>query len=266
MKPAARRSAILRLLDEIGEVTVDNLAARFCASRETIRRDLADLDSCGQIRKFHGGARRMDFGDASLHESEFDTRMQERRAEKNAIARKAASLFAEGSTLFIDTGSTTIAFARALCEKRNMTVITNSPQIAQMLSQAQMRHHVYLVGGELAAEGRETLGAMAVAQIAQFKAEHVILTVGAITKTAIMDYDLRETEMARAMIAQAQSITVLADHHKLDRPAVFQVAELARVSRLVTDRQPAAEMKAALAAAGIEIIVATPPPPEEIER
>jgi DeoR family glycerol-3-phosphate regulon repressor len=265
MKPVARRKAILRLLDEIGEITVEDMAARFSASRETIRRDLSDLDAAGQIRKFHGGARRMGVTDASPHESEFDTRMKERRTEKNAIAATAATLFPEGSILFIDTGSTTIAFARALCAKRNMTVITNSPQIAQLLSQAEMRHRVYLLGGEVAAEGRETLGAMAVAQIAQFKAEHVVLTIGAITTTAIMDYDLRETEMARAMISQAQSVTVLADHHKLDRPAVFQVAELRRVSRLVTDRQPGPEMTAALAAAGIEVIVANPVPPEQIE-
>jgi DeoR family glycerol-3-phosphate regulon repressor len=101
---------------------------------------------------------------------------------------------------------------------------------------------------------------MATAQIAQFKAEHVVLTVGAITTTAIMDYDLRETEMARAMIAQAQSITVLADHHKLGRPAVFQVADLAKVARLVINRQPDPEMAAALAAAGVEIVVADPDP------
>ncbi|CDZ58055.1 DeoR/GlpR family DNA-binding transcription regulator [Neorhizobium galegae] len=260
MKPAARREEILRLLDETGEVTVEDLAERFDASRETIRRDLSDLDTGGHIRKFHGGARALKLKDASPHESEFDTRMKERKAEKTAIARKAATLFPEGSVLFIDTGSTTIAFAQALAKRRNMTVITNSPQIARIMAQAEMRHHVYLVGGEIAAEGRETLGAMATAQIAQFKAEHVVLTVGAITATAVMDYDLRETEMARAMIAQAQSITVLADHAKLGRPAVFQVAGLSQVASLITDRMPDPEMAAALAAAGVDIVVADPDP------
>ncbi|RWX76734.1 DeoR/GlpR transcriptional regulator [Neorhizobium lilium] len=260
MKPAARRNEILRLLEETGEVMVEDLAKRFGASRETVRRDLSDLDAGGRIRKFHGGARAMKLNDTSLYENEFDTRMKERRAEKTAIARAAATLFPEGSVLFIDTGSTTIAFAHALAKKRNMTVITNSPQIAHILAQAEMRHHVYLVGGEVAAEGRETLGAMATAQIAQFKAEHVVLTVGTITATAIMDYDLRETEMARAMIAQARSITVLADHTKLGRPAVFQVAELSKVTRLVVDRLPDPEMAAALDAAGVHIVVADPDP------
>lgn len=256
MKPAARRDEILGLLDEIGEVTVDELAVRFGASRETVRRDLSRLDAFGHIRKFHGGARAARPNGVPLRETAFDTRMNERRTEKNAIARRAADLFPENSVMFIDTGSTTIAFAQALSKRRGMTVITNSPQIAGILSQAKTNHHVYLVGGEVAAEGRETLGAMAIAQIAQFKAEHVVLTVGAISATAIMDYDLRETEMARAMIEQAQSITVLADHQKLGRPAVFQVAELAKVARLVTDRQPGPEMSDALSAAGVEVVLA----------
>ena len=256
MRPAARREVILRVLEEIGEVTVEELAERFGASRETVRRDLSDLDIGGHIRKFHGGARALKPKEASLYENEFDARMNERKAEKAAIARQAASLFAEGSVLFIDTGSTTIAFAEALARRRNMTVITNSPQIARVLAKAEMRHRVYLLGGEVAAEGRETLGAMAIAQTAFFKAEHVVLTVGAITTTAIMDYDLRETEMARAMIAQAQSVTVLADHDKLGRPAVFEVAGLTEVTRLVTDSPPTLEMATALAAAGVDVILA----------
>jgi DeoR family glycerol-3-phosphate regulon repressor len=258
MKPAARRHEILRLLEDIGEVTVEDLAERFDASRETVRRDLSELDSGGHIRKFHGGARALRRDTAFLLEGEFDARMKERMTEKTAIARKAASLFAEGSILFIDTGSTTIAFARALAKRRGMTVITNSPQISQILAQSNMRHQVYLAGGEVAAEGREILGAMATGQIARFTAQHAVLTVGAVTADAVMDYDLRETEMACAMIAQAQSITILADHTKIGRPAVFHVADLSKVSRLVTDRLPEPDMVAALCAAGVEIVIAGP--------
>lgn len=256
MKPAARQQEILSLLEESGEVMVEDLALRFGASRETIRRDLSELDAGGHIRKFHGGARALKVGDAFPHEGAFDARMKDRPAEKAAIAQKAASLFPEGATLFIDTGSTTIAFARALAKQRGMTVITNSPQISRILAQADMRHRVYLAGGEVVAEGREILGAIAMSQIAGFSAEHAVLTIGAMTADAIMDYDQREAEMARAMIAQAQSVTVLADHSKIGRPAVFEVAKLSKVARIVTDRLPEPAMVAALSAAGVEIVVA----------
>lgn len=254
MKPEQRRELIVQLVETLGEVQVDALAERYGSSRETIRRDLSALDASGRLRKFHGGARGI-AGPAPT-EGPFEARLATLSAEKEAIGQRAAALFGEGATLFVDTGSTTIAFARALARRRGLTVITNSPQIAATLAQPESRHRLYLLGGEIAAEGRETLGALAIQQLQQFTAEHAVLTIGAMTPGGIMDYDLRETELARAMVARAASVTVLADHSKLDRAAVFEVASLGSIDRLVTDRAPLPEMGAALRSAGVEVIVA----------
>ncbi|MEI4472335.1 DeoR/GlpR family DNA-binding transcription regulator [Frigidibacter sp. MR17.24] len=257
MKPAARRTLILELIAETGEVHVDALATRFDTSRETIRRDLAELDALGQARKFHGGARAAGSGaEPQATEGPFDKRLGEMAAEKDAIGRTAAALFPEGSVLFVDTGSTTIAFARALAERSGLTVITNSPEISFILARSHGHHAIYLLGGEIAAEGRETLGMLAIDQLSRFTAEHAVLTIGAMTRTGIMDYDLRECEMARAMVARASRVTVLADHEKLDRAAVFEVASLSAVHRLVTDREPPEALRRALDAAGVEVVVA----------
>ena len=255
MKPTARRDAIVALVEDAGVVHVDDLAARFNASRETIRRDLAALDQAGKVRKFHGGARRAS-APAALTEGPFDVRMATLSAEKDAIARCAAGLFEEGSVMFVDTGSTAIAFARALAKQRGMTVVTNSPEIARILSHAENGHRLYLLGGEVAAQGRETLGALVVQQVQSFKAAHVVLTIGGMTRTDIMDFDLRETEVARAMVERAGSVTVLADHSKLERAAVFDVAPLTSVDRLVTDRPPSPRMAEALRSAGVDVVVA----------
>ncbi|MDO6584738.1 DeoR/GlpR family DNA-binding transcription regulator [Salipiger sp. 1_MG-2023] len=257
MKPEQRRELIVQLVETLGEVHVDALAERYGSSRETIRRDLSALDARGRLRKFHGGARGIAApGEPGLTEGPLDARLATLRVEKDAIGQRAATLFGEGATLFVDTGSTTIAFARALARRRGLTVISNSSQIAAALAQSDGRHRLYLLGGEIAAEGRETLGALAIQQLQQFTAEHAVLTIGAMTPDGIMDYDLRETELARAMIARAASVTVLADHSKLDRAAVFEVASLGSIDRLVTDRAPSPEMGAALRSAGVEVIVA----------
>ena len=88
MKPAARRETIVQLVDELGEVHVDALSEQFETSRETIRRDLNELDAAGLIRKFHGGARKASNGaDTGLIEGPFDARMAMRTAEKAAIVR-----------------------------------------------------------------------------------------------------------------------------------------------------------------------------------
>ncbi|WP_172327654.1 DeoR/GlpR family DNA-binding transcription regulator [Mangrovicoccus sp. HB161399] len=257
MKPSARRDMILQLVEEQGEVQVVDLAERFDTSRETIRRDLNELDACGQVRKIHGGARRAALvPEGAPVEGSFDARMAAQSAEKAAIGRCAAELFEEGAVLFVDTGSTTIAFARALARRRGLTVITNSTEVAGILARAEAHHRLYLLGGEMAAEGRETLGALAIEQLSRFKAQHAVLTIGGLTGSEIMDYDLRETEMARAMVARAETVTVLADHGKLGRAAVFEVAPLSAIHRLVTDREPPAELAAELRAAGVEIVVA----------
>ncbi len=257
MKPAARREAIVQLVEDCGEVHVDALSEQFETSRETIRRDLNELDSAGRIRKFHGGARKTaSFTDSGLTEGPFDARMVTMTAEKTAIGRCAAELFDEGAVIFVDTGSTTIAFARARARRRGLTVITTSPEIAGLLARPEGHHRLYLLGGEIAAEGRETLGALAIEQLGRFKAEHVVLTIGGMTRGEIMDYDLRETEMARAMVARGAKLTVLADHTKLDRAAMFEVAALSAVDRLVTDRAPEPEMADALAEAGVEVVIA----------
>lgn len=259
MKPVIRREKIVEIVEQNGEVYVDALSEQFQASRETIRRDLNELDATGRVRKFHGGARRPTApAEPNLVEGPFDVRLSTRAREKEAIARCAAELFDDGAVIFVDTGSTTIAFAQALSRRPGLTVITNSPQIAATLAQPEGRHRLYLLGGEIAAQGRETLGALAIQQLKEFKAEHAVLTIGGMTTGEIMDYDLRETEMARAMVERASSVTVLADHSKLGHAAVFKVVPLNGIDRLVTDRAPDPDLAEALHAAGVEVIVADP--------
>jgi hypothetical protein len=110
MRPTARRDRIMELLVEHRRLTVEELAQQLGASPETIRRDLTELAARDVLRKFHGGAALPESGAKGA----FQARMAENLPAKRAIARRAAGLFATGDTIFVDTGSTTIAFAAAL--------------------------------------------------------------------------------------------------------------------------------------------------------
>jgi len=255
-----RRERILELVREHRRVSVDRLSANFGTSPETIRRDLADLARQGLLRKFHGGASLPDpaasAGAGQAEEGSFQLRLTQFTAEKCAIARRAARLFRPGETLFIDAGSTTLAFAEELVSVPKLTVITNAIGIAQAAATRGQGCRAFLLGGEVDPEVRETLGALVLEQIRRFHTAHVVLTVGAITPQGIFDFSVEETEVARAMIGQAASLTVLADSSKFDRTGLFQVAPLARLQRLVTDRAPNGAVAEALAEAGVEVIVA----------
>ncbi len=252
MVPEQRREAILDLGRRGGELRVDDLAGRFGVSRETVRRDLARLDASGLLRRIHGGALSAQTG----AEAPFRTRTGENAEAKQRIARSAARLFEEGDTLMIDAGSTTEALAAELAGAGRFTVITNAAGVARRLHCGGSASRVYLIGGEYRGESGETVGSVALDQIARYRADHAVLTVGAIDPAhGFMDYDVEEAMIARAMIRQAQHVTFIADHSKFGRVAMAHVCDLSAVNRLVTERAPPAPTEEALRAAGIDLII-----------
>ena len=253
MKPDHRRERIVEVVRERARITVEDLADLLGSSRETIRRDLTQLADDGRLRKFHGGATLPE----PHREGPFADRMAESVREKRAIAAVAAGLFPPGSTLFIDVGTTTQMFAEALAGRPDLTVITNGAVIARILGESGTK--VFGIGGEYHPDTGEMLGALAVEQIGRFYATHAVITVGGLSERGAMDFQLDEAQLARAMIAQARIITIIADSSKLQRDALFQVCPLDTIDRLVVDRPPDSELAMALEAAGVEVIIASPP-------
>jgi DeoR/GlpR family transcriptional regulator of sugar metabolism len=253
MKPEERRERIALLVKEASKISVDELAAILETSRETVRRDLTLMSEQGLLRKVHGGAV---FTQTAL-ESPLGDRRAMARAEKIAIGRAAARLFRQGDSLLIDSGSTTAYFAESLKHAGAFTVITNSTVVAQELWSAPNPGEVYLLGGRYFGDGHEVLGPLVVEQIQRLHADHAVLTIGAIDHSGkFMDFNADEAFIARAMIASARTVTVLADSSKLGRHALFQVCEANKVHRLVTDSAPGGAIENSLRAAGVELIIA----------
>lgn len=257
MRVSERRERIHALVRQKQRVTVDALAQELDASHETIRRDLSDLAIRGLVRKFHGGATLPESSAGNeITEGSFQARLTEHVDEKRLVAQAAANLFVPGDTIFIDTGTTTFLFAEELAHVSNLTVITNSVLIAQAITRGTGGSRVFLLGGEFNEEAAETLGPLVIEQIRQFHAVHAVLTVGAVTTQGALDFSMEETEVARAMIEQANQITVLADGSKLNKAGLFQVCPLQSIDRLVIDRPPSAAIDAALRDAAVDIVIA----------
>jgi DeoR family glycerol-3-phosphate regulon repressor len=250
MRPEERRHAILGLAGERNGISVDEIARRFGVSRETARRDLARLDADGLLRRIHGGAK-------TGSEAALSLRMAANAAAKARIARAAAQLFEPGDSLLIDAGSTTAFFASALAEAPGMTLITNSLDVASRAASGATRHRILLLGGDFRAGHSEVAGALAIDQIGRLRADHAVLTVGGVdAQHGIMDFDLEEAMVARAMARQSDRVTVLADASKFGRVALAQVAPLGAVARLVTDAPPPEPLALACRRAGTEVVVA----------
>jgi DeoR family glycerol-3-phosphate regulon repressor len=115
-----------------------------------------------------------------------------------------------------------------------------------------------MIGGAYRPDTEQTLGSATLEQIGRYHADHAVLGCGAIDASGgLMDFDFEEAMVARAMIRQSRSLTIVADHSKFDRVAVAKICDLAEVDRIVTDAPLPAALREVMAANEIEIIVAS---------
>jgi DeoR family transcriptional regulator, glycerol-3-phosphate regulon repressor len=249
-KIGSRHTEILRLLRQNGTMAVADLAAFLSVSEETIRRDAVPLEQRGDITKMHGALSvPQHFGEAP-----FEKRMREQAPGKLAIARAAVELVKDGDSLIIDTGSTTHFFARA---KRNLTVITNSTEIARTLASVR-GNTIYLAGGEMQADDGAAYGPTAVDFISRFKVQHAFLSISALDPVVgAMDATLNEAEYGAMAISRAAHRVILADATKFGTAALVKVCDYKDIHTLVTDQPPSDTFKSVLGNAGTKLVIAT---------
>lgn len=250
-----RHRRIQGLLSHHKQVSADDLAQQLDVSRETIRRDLVELEAAGLLRRVHGGAI---LPEHTGKEAPFIDRMQVRRREKQAIARAAAQLVEPGQTCFVDAGSTTALLAVELAKIPGITVITNSIDVAGTINRDGIEATALLLGGQLHSDVPGTFGELTLSEIARFQVDIALLSpVGIHAERGASDFMLHEAEVARTMIRYADEFALLADHGKIGQVSRANICGCDLIHRLVTDG--AAERKALkdLRRAGIgEIIIA----------
>ena len=251
-KPNPRHFDILRLVRDRGTLTVAELASELMVSEETIRRDVRPLTLSGEVVKMHGAiALPHDVGEAP-----FERRMRENAEAKRAIARHASRLIADGDSLMLDTGTTTSLFARELLRKRNLTVVTNSSDIARTLATVN-GNRVYMAGGELNGDNGAAFGASAVQFVSTFRVRHAFISIGAIDAVAgPADNYLAEAEFARMVLTCGENRFILTDSTKFGKRALIKVCDFSDVDVIVSERPPPSDLAGKLAAENVRFDVA----------
>lgn len=226
-----RHQRILSMLAANRQVSANDLAGILDVSRETVRRDLLDLEEIGKVARVHGGAVLPE----ARTESPFRQRMTTQIRAKSEIAKKALSLIQPGQTIMVDAGSTTAVFARELVKLPSVSVITNSLDIATTL-QADGRE-VILLGGRIAIDVPATVGELTLSEIRRFEVELCFSAPVALhPEKGSYFYDLQEAEVSRAMAMQAVRSVVLADHTKLGATSRVHSWDIEMTGTLVTNR------------------------------
>ncbi len=229
---ARRQAEIVALARELGRINVDDLASRFAVTPQTIRRDLNELCDSRVLTRVHGGA----MISSSVENLAYEARKLVAGDQKRAIGQAAAALVPENSSLFINLGTTTEEVARALAGRHGLLVVTNNINVAIELYRNRSIE-VVIAGGNIRPSDGGIVGHMAVELIGHFSVDLAVIGTSAIDETgALLDYDVREVQVSRAIIENARRVMLVADGSKFARRAPVRIASLADVDVLVTDR------------------------------
>ncbi|MEO1329921.1 MAG: DeoR/GlpR family DNA-binding transcription regulator [Pseudomonadota bacterium] len=250
-----QREIIAIAVAETG-VGVDDLAARFEVTPQTIRRDLNALCDRGLLARTHGGARPIN----SVSNVEYEDRHTAYADEKRRIGMAAASLISPRTSLIINIGTTTEQVARAIYDHHDLVVITNNINVVNILSGSPAKELI-LAGGVVRQTDGGVVGEAAVEFIRQFRADLAVIGASAVEEDgAVLDFDYREVSVARAIIENARRVMLVFDHSKFERRATVRICEIDQIDLIVTDREPSARFRARCERDGVEIVVADETP------
>jgi DeoR family transcriptional regulator, glycerol-3-phosphate regulon repressor len=252
LKISNRQSDILATARSQGRVSVDSMASSFAVTPQTIRRDLSELCHRGLLARVHGGAMPAN----SVSNVGYEDRRHLFATEKTLIGAAAAAQIPENSSLIVNIGTTTEQVARALYNHRDLVLITNNINVINILSGSPAKELI-LAGGVVRQSDGGIVGEATVEFIRHFRVDCAVIGASSLDEDgAVLDYDYREVQVARAIIANARRTILVADHQKFERSAPVRICDLSQIDMFVTDRPPPALFLEACAANEVDVVVA----------
>lgn len=246
-----RQEQIVQLIARQKRVTVNDLCDVFSISKATARRDLEILANQGRIQRVHGGAILVN---SAPPEMPILQRQDEQGEEKRQIGVTAAQLVSDGSTIFLGSGSTVLEVARNLRHRKNLTVVTNSLPVVNILSDIQ-DITLIVIGGLFRKSELSFIGHITELALKEINVDQVIMGVRAISLTHGLTNDyLPETMTDRAIIQIGRKVILVVDHTKFGRISTVFLAPLEAIHTVVTDCQTPDSFCSELEERGIQVI------------
>jgi DeoR/GlpR family transcriptional regulator of sugar metabolism len=252
-----RQEVIIREVDRTGGVRVSDLVHTLGVSDMTVRRDIEVLAAAGLVLKVHGGAAAV--VGRSTDEPGFQVKSGMNPGPKSAIARVVAGLIAPGSSIAISAGTTTYAVAQELVKVPDLTVVTNSPRVADLLHNSPREHLTVVLTGGVRTPSDALAGPVADAALRSLHVDTLILGVHGFDPVAgLTTPNLIEAATNTALIASARRVIVVADHSKWRVIGLSTFATLDQVDVLVTNAGMDAEARRIVSEQVGQLIVAAP--------
>jgi DeoR family transcriptional regulator, aga operon transcriptional repressor len=255
-KQESRLVAILGILQQSGSVSVEDLSTQLNVSVVTIRRDLNLLEERGLLRRTHGGAEPIEplFYEPFRNDRSFQAQVMNLADEKRRIGRAAASLIQPGDTIALTPGTTTTEVIRGLPHNQNLTVVTNTINVAMELSKRK-DVSVFVTGGYLRGEWFSLVGPTAIHALDQIIISVLFVGADGIDPTwGVTCFSPDEAALNATMVAHAKTRIAVVDHSKFGVVGGWRICQASDLHVLITDSAAPDSTLAPFEEMGIQII------------
>lgn len=238
---------ILSILRSSEIVQIRELSETLGVSRETIRKDVYELESRGLLTKVRGGA----VLTRTNSETAYDLRKTTNREGKKAIARSAAQLIHPGDTVFLDYGTSTFILAEELLDAKGITVVTNALPIVNRLV-VNKDITIVMPGGVVRTNENSLYGPLTARNL-----DHLFMNIGFFGAAGIDEYagvtnqNAFESAVSTQALSKCQKAVLLVDHSKFGVIATNKVADLEDVDVIITNRPIPPEFDGKLTELGV---------------
>ena len=252
-----RYEEIYNLLEREGSVRTIVLCDALQTSRETIRRDLENMEAKGMLRRIRGGAMKLEGSqDKNSTYTSFSKRREENFSSKESIALEAVNYIREGQAVALDSGTTSLSLARAIKARfRSLTVVTNSFAVAQELAGAEGITLV-LTGGVYRADEEAFVSDVATLIFSKINVDIFFLTTCGISVERGITYQrMDEISVQNKMMEAADRTIVLADSTKIGNNSLVKMCWIEKISMVITDSDVSDKQMEAFQNAGVSMII-----------
>lgn len=246
-----RRHAIVQMVNEQGEVSVDTLAKQFATSEVTVRKDLAALEKNGQLLRRYGGAIAMP------SEMVAETEEDEVSIRKMAIARAAAERIRDHNRIIIDSGSTTACLIGLLGEKHGLVIMTNSLNVANALNELENEPTLLMTGGTWDPHSEAFQGQVAESVLRSYDFDQLFIGADGIDTARGTTTFNELIGLSRVMAEVAREVVVMVESSKVGRKIPNLELPWQHISTLITDDGLDMVAKQQIEQQGVQVICAS---------
>ncbi len=256
MDTGERRGAVVDVVNELEEVTIDFLKKRFNVSKSTIYRDLMILNSEGGLRKTSKGAIKTEEF-LIENDSYFANGLKVKNIEKAAIAKKALEYVKNDESIILDAGTVNFMLAKELKKSDffDLTIITNNI-ITQLLLVKNRNLRVVAPGGLIMEGCYSALGDFIESMLEKMKVEKAFITTKGISLDGQMtEFEFSESKIKQLFIKRAKQKILMVNSSKFGRMGIYNVANVRDFNVLITDSGIKKEYLDMLEKSDIEVII-----------